>query len=520
MNPQSAASPFERALDRSLDLLIVLILLGAPLIFYTKANDVFEFNKLTAVRAFSALAATLFLAKLLFTRPLHLTRSSTDLPLLAWLAASTVATFNTVNLTLSLHGVYEDFEGITTLVNYAFLLYLVQQQVRSERQIRMVIGAVILAGTVSGFYGMLQNFGIDFVPWNPATYSADRMFSTMGNPNFLAAYLVMSLPVCFVVFLDLPDRIKTDQNFGRLLAVAGLLGSGGLCALFNVNYFNFDPAFYGAASVAGIFLTLKFWFMHVLLAFPLIATGLLYFGRLRLILLISMVFQVVAILFTKSRGAGVSLLLIFVFFTAYFVWDSRRNSEVFKRNRYWLLVLAALVGLMHLIPQVRETTTHLFSRMFDLLSLSNFRMTPRLYIWRSALRMLQDHFWFGTGLDTFQISFPPYRQALYWILEWNGTPEKAHNMVMQIAATMGFVGLLAFFWLLVAFVTRVFKDLKEQADSSRRLLMAGSLVGVGAFLAQNLFSFTVVGYGATFWMLMGFLPACFRLTLGKSHGPG
>ena len=221
MNTFSPDSKFTRVIDLSLDLLIVLILLGAPLIFYTKGHDVFEFNKLTAVRAFSALAASLFLAKLLFVRPLELTRSSTDIPLLAWLGACFVATANTVNLRLSLHGVYEDFEGITTLVNYAFLMYLVQQHIRTERQIRMVIGAIIMAGTVAGFYGILQNVNIDFVPWNPATYSPDRMFSTMGNPNFLAAYLVMSLPVCFVVFLDLPNRVNTDKGFSTLLLLIG-----------------------------------------------------------------------------------------------------------------------------------------------------------------------------------------------------------------------------------------------------------------------------------------------------------
>jgi hypothetical protein len=234
LNTYAPDSKFARILDQTLDLLLVFILLGAPLIFYTKGHDVFEFNKLTAVRDFSALAATLFLAKLLFVRPLELMRSATDRPLLAWLAVCFICTFHTVNMNLSMHGVYEDFEGITTLVNYALVLFMTQQQIRTERQIRLMIGAVIAAGTVAGFYGILQNVNIDFVPWNPATYSADRMFSTMGNPNFLAAYLVMSLPICFVVFLDLPARINTDKTFCTILMVAAAFGSAGLCVLFNV----------------------------------------------------------------------------------------------------------------------------------------------------------------------------------------------------------------------------------------------------------------------------------------------
>jgi O-antigen ligase/tetratricopeptide (TPR) repeat protein len=523
LNTFAPDSRFARVIDLSLDLLMVLILLGAPLIFYTQANDVFEFNKLTAVRAFSALAACLYLAKLLFVRPLELTRSSTDIPVLAWMGACFVATFNTISLNLSLHGVYEDFEGITTLVNYVFLMYLMQQQIRSVRQIRMVIGAIIVAGTVAGYYGILQNVNIDFVPWNTATYSADRMFSTMGNPNFLAAYLVMSLPVCLVVFLDLPNRVRTDKGFCAVLIGLSVFVSAGLCVLFKANYFNFDPGYYEVGSLGGIFLTKKFWAMHILLAFPLVAAVLLYRGWLKILFLLSMIFQVVAVLFTKSRGAGVSLGVIVVLFTLYFLWDMKRDSEVLKRNKWWLASFAVLILLVHvLFPGVLDTTTHLFVRLLDIFSPSNFRLTPRLYIWRSALQIMRDHFFFGTGLDTFQIAFPQYRLALYWILEWNGTPEKAHNMVMQIAATMGLAGLLSFFWVLVAFVGRVFMDLKEQADSSRRLLIIGCFVGVAAFFAQNLFSFTVVGYGVTFWMLMGFLPAMQRTWRASEGavGPG
>jgi len=143
-HPESRAV---RVVDQLLDLLLVGILLGAPLIFYTRGHDVFEFNKLTVVRALSSLAGVLFLGKLLFVRPLALTRNALDLPVVAWLMVCLVATVHTVNWRLSVHGVYEDFEGITTWVNYVFLFYLAGQHVRSERQIRLVLGTVALAGT-------------------------------------------------------------------------------------------------------------------------------------------------------------------------------------------------------------------------------------------------------------------------------------------------------------------------------------------------------------------------------------
>ena len=570
MNFLSPDSRAVRVVDQLLDLLLVGILLGAPLIFYTRGHDVFEFNKLTAVRVLSSMAAVLFLGKLLYVRPLPLTRHALDLPVIGWLLVCLVATFNTVNWRLSVHGVYEDFEGITTWVNYIFLFYLAGQHVRTEKQIRVILGAVALAGTAMGFYGLLQNFGIDFVPWNPDTYSKTRMFSTMGNPNFLAAYCVMSMPITFALFLDLPERIKTNQAFCAVLILMGALGSVGLCSLFNVNYFNFDPAFYDAVSVKTMLISQKFITTKVLLAFPLIAAVMMYFGRIKWVLLLSLLFQLVSTLFTKSRGGVASVAVLTVLFMGAIAWDvgkrkgllvlagialaglaaaviqqaavlrwaftaafvewrlvffvlmvaglwaltraSRKPSvpQVWRDNSHYLVLLIAMVWIGHYNFAIRDTTQQMLDRTAMLFDSHQAKYTPRLFIWRSALAMMRDNFFFGKGLDTFQISFPPYRLVLYWILEWNGTPEKAHNFFMQTAATMGFVGLVGFVWIFTVFVWRSVVDWAAQPDDKRRLLILASFGAVVAFAIQNFFSFTVVGYGSLWWVMMGFIPAMAR----------
>src|SRR4051812_42710010 len=162
-----------------------------------------------AVRVLASLAGLALAAQVLLIRPFFVKRSILDVPLAAFLAVSLICTFHTVNRSLSIQGVYEDFEGLSTLCLYLFLAWWTVQRLRTVRQLHLFIGSVILAGTLAGFYGILQNFQIDFVPWNPATYSKNRLFATMGNPNFLAAYLVMSLPFSFVVFLDIPTRFQT-----------------------------------------------------------------------------------------------------------------------------------------------------------------------------------------------------------------------------------------------------------------------------------------------------------------------
>jgi tetratricopeptide (TPR) repeat protein len=564
-----------RAADQLLDLLLLATLLAAPLVFYTRGYDVFEFNKITVLRALCSLAAVTLLFKLLFVRPLALTRSALDLPVLAWLGVCLVATFKTVSWRLSVHGVYEDFEGITTWVMYVFMFWWALQHVRTERQIRLVLGTVVLAGTVAGFYGLLQNFGIDFVPWNPDTYNPTRMFSTMGNPNFLAAYTVMSMPITFVIFLDLPERIRTDRRLNMVLVVLGLLASAFLCTLFKADYFDFDPAHFGATSLAGLLVSQKFLITKVLLAFPLICALLLTWGRLRWILLLSLLGQLVSTLYTKSRGGVFSMAALALLFGGAMAWELGRARGVvmllaalgtltlavardwwlpvydifFTQQRFlslllfgglllglrWLLgrrpgagvlrrnhnldyvmVLLLVTWAAHSMPEIRDTTFQMLERVSKLFHPSEVRETPRLFIWRSALNMLKDDFWFGKGLDTFQISFPPYRVARYWILEWNGTPEKAHNFIMQTAATMGFMGLVAFAWMHLAWGFASFRDWRRQIDERRQwLLLAGFGAWLG-FFVQNLFSFTVVGYGSLWWVLWGLVPAMARTWDGEA----
>lgn|GEM_PF-5178050 len=566
-----------RTVDQLLDLLLLATLLAAPLVFYTKGYDVFEFNKITVLRVLCSLAAVSLLFKLLFIRPLPITRSALDLPVLAWLGVCVIATFKTVSWRLSVHGVYEDFEGITTWVMYVFLFWWPLQHVRSERQIRLVLGTVVLAGTVAGFYGLLQNFGIDFVPWNPDTYNPDRMFSTMGNPNFLAAYTVMSMPITFVIFLDLPERIRTDRRLVPVMLFLGLIGTVGLCALFNTNYFDMDPAHFNADGFFGMLASQKFITTKVLLAFPLICALMLTWGRLRWILLLSLLGQVISTLYTKSRGGVFSMAALSLVFGGAMMWELYRWRGVLallglvtaaaavlassfwdklyllffsdQRLVFFVIFAAAIAGLRqlgrrsqrrgvllrnnnieyvasllliiwvaHFVPAIRNTTFEMLERTSKLFHPAEVRVTPRLFIWHSALAMLKDNPWFGKGLDTFQISFPPYREALYWILEWNGTPEKAHNFIMQTAATMGFMGLLCFAWMHAAWIYSSFRDWRRQLDDQRRwLLLAGFGAWLG-FFVQNLFSFTVVGYGSLWWVLWGFVPAMQR-TWGDSTAP-
>src|SRR6185503_16396889 len=78
--------------------------------------------------------------------------------------------------------------------------------------------AAFLAGVASGLYSLAQYAGIDFAGAPGA--AGLRPFSTMGNPDFLAAYLVAVLPVGVAWWVRRPSVLKLA---GCLVVLAALL---------------------------------------------------------------------------------------------------------------------------------------------------------------------------------------------------------------------------------------------------------------------------------------------------------
>lgn len=420
--------------EKSIEISLLTITFIVPVIFFTRTNDVFEINKMFVFRFFTFYSVALWLMIFIIDKRIILKRTGLDFPVAGFLLASIITTIITKNRTVSIYGVYEDFEGIITIVNYILFFYLATNFIKTKNDVFKYIYVIVGATFIISLYGLAQNLGWDFVRWNPETYSPERFFSTLGNPNFLAAYLVESIPVIFILF----------------------------------------------------FITHKIY--------------------KKFFILTALILAIVILFLTKSRAGFLSFLVTVIFILVYTIFDARKKeNELFSKNKIWFLAFAIIIILTYFHPIVRDAFQMLWERSKNLFSFKGIILTPRVYIWKSALMMFKDNPIIGTGLDTFQVIFPYYRFPIYWQLEWNGTPEKTHNVFLQILATQGVLGFSFYLLLFFTFLKKSFNLVFCERDITRRYIIFGFFMAAVAFYVQGLFNYTVVAYGSFFWLALAII---------------
>lgn len=109
------------------------------------------------------------------------------------------------------------------LVYTVFMLgyFLVVNLIRSREWFMRAVIGVVSSGAIVSLYGIYQNFfGSGDTTWHDADMFADiksRVVSTFENPNVLAEYLIMILPLCVALFFACKGG---KPKFGAALLLA------------------------------------------------------------------------------------------------------------------------------------------------------------------------------------------------------------------------------------------------------------------------------------------------------------
>ncbi len=296
-----------------------------------------------------------------------------------------------------------------------------------EEQINLLVKAFILSATIISVYGISQHFGWDFVRASGAGTGAIRSFSTLGNPVFLGAFLVMSLLVTL----------------------------------------GFTVGQWSKAS----------WITRSFLSFALAAMA-------------------VCLIFTYSRGSWVGFLISMILFA---ILAGKKIISVGRSKVVWfllvLIMVAVFAGVISKVPSVME-------RITSIAGLGGTAKT-RLIIWNAMVNMIAARPLLGYGPDTLSLIYPKYIPAEFRVLEPGARVDKAHNEFLQVATTIGIIGLGVYLWLIPSFFWVGFRALRKIEDHYHYFLLVGLLSGLIGYLIQLQFSFSQLDVAPIFWVLLG-----------------
>ncbi len=96
------------------------------------------------------------------------------------------------------------FWSMILLFNYLTIFYLTIHIFRTRAQLRQLVYLIIGIATFLSIFGLFRYFGSNPFPWWDYTdirQSTERLSATFGNPDHLAGYMEMALPLVLGLFL-------------------------------------------------------------------------------------------------------------------------------------------------------------------------------------------------------------------------------------------------------------------------------------------------------------------------------
>lgn len=195
----------------------------------------------------------------------------------------------------------------------------------------------------------------------------------------------------------------------------------------------------------------------------------------------------VALLFTKSRSGFIGFIATFVVFwpTVFYLYRKNINKifTLFALNFICLLLTAVFVW--NPLVSARETPVEGVTGSGEI----------RQIVWGGAFELWKKYPLFGTGLETFAHAYWQIRPAAHnTTSEWNFTYNKAHNELLNYAATTGTVGLSAYLILVAAASFQIVRFKKKATGTSMADLKIGTVraalaAGFASILVTSFFGF-------------------------------
>ncbi len=426
-------------IDKAIYCLYCCLFAITPLIMTSITSELFEFNKMIFIYLIISLITFFWLLKIILAKKIFIQKTPFDIPIFLFFISQLLSTLFSIDPHTSLFGYYGRFNGgLISIIAYLLLFYgfVSNIEIRVENVIRILKISLIVSFLVI-LWGLPGRFGHDLSCllfmnqfnnncWTDQFRPSERMFSTLGQPNWLGAYLAVNFFIGLYFLLEkLPANLKFEEEVLRRWE--------------NTKYL----------ILYTLYLTVNF-------------SSILFTRSRSAVLAVIIGFGVMVLLrgnFSKlKKPILIFISLVFILPILFFQTGVQRFDQLITPNYYLSLVKKKLAR------PVKQTTK---AQKQNVTAPSDYNVTEsgdiRKIVWEGAIQLGKKYPILGSGLETFAYSYYFVRpQAHNLTSEWDYLYNKAHNEYLNYFATSGFVGIASYLIFIISIVLYSLDNFKSQ----------------------------------------------------------
>lgn len=452
-----------------------------------------------------------------------------------------LSTLFSIDKTLSLKGMWEQYETVWTLLGYLVVAVSCFWLAETEQQRRTVILAVSIGAGLEVIPGILQMLGMDI--WGN---SSRKVYMTLYNPNYAGVYIVLVLPLVLAgVALTVKKWQKILLAGVALLLCICLIGTGsrtGMAVLVIL------------AVVAAVVLCpgKKKWIaVLVCIGLPAISLAAMgtsgrthlknglertmtrieeykfqdihadgkkvYFRYMGEEIWLDMQAQDGKLMLTATDSSGQSLPT---------EWDSagqcwKITQRPFTKCRFTLtwqegigiLCMSKSGADWNFARKGMEGSYGYVTRFGKIGAIEEApavlkgyerALSGRGYIWGRTIPLLSGHMLIGTGPDTFIEAFPQNDYVKRYNTSnamYNEIPSKAHSIYLQSALQTGMLSMLCLLAFWIWYLAETVQVCRKQEKRDWLAIACG--ISVTGYLLMGLMNDSNLATAPVFWVILG-----------------
>lgn len=444
--------------------LYYLLFFITPFIMYSGTSELFEFNKMIYIYLITSSVLCVWIARMVSQGKFLFKRTPFDIPIALFFLSQVLSTLFSIDMHTSIFGYYGRFNGgLLSLISYLILYYSFVELFDDKKEelsrcIQNILKISVISSTLVILWGLPGRIGYDLsclvfsgklnnACWTAQFDPAARMFSTLGQPNWLGAYLAITFFVLLNYFFKASDKKEIRSHY---LSYFGLLFLT-LSAIFFTN---------SRSTIVSVIASVGFVFLWILLKRKELE---LPFLKMKWTLLLA------------------GLLFCIVVF----------KTGINQIDRYLSLPQSKA-------PVVVQTMTQAPSSPFKV----SESIDIRKIVWKGAVNLGLQYPLFGTGVETFAYSYYFVRPVEHNLTsEWDYLYNKAHNEYLNFFATTGVFGLSTY----MLYIGAVIILGLYWSYRSASLLQLSLLVAWITILISNFFGFSTTTINLYFYLIPALL---------------